>query len=112
MTNQPEPDSKAVAIYHVMKSREGFDETAKALVELVAAAEERSPGQPRILFLDIDGHRNGAGGLDNDAYEIVSNFMAEMITPFLTEWSHPLGRFRNTNPQRNDVFHSVTVTEQ
>jgi len=33
---------------------------------LVYVAEKKEPGKPRILYLDIDGHRNAQGRFDAD----------------------------------------------
>jgi hypothetical protein len=95
---------KAIGLYHVVYANEGFDEAAKALVELVRGAEQRSPGQHRILYLDIDGHRNDNGGYDLDMYELQSHFIVEFLMPFLAEVHLPIGlHATNPEPQRNDV---------
>jgi hypothetical protein len=50
--------SKAVAIYHLVFSHEDFETAANHLFELVKNAQKQCPNQNRILFLDIEGHRN------------------------------------------------------
>ncbi len=64
------PNEIAIGLYHVVYPHERFDEAATTLFELVRGAEERSPGQRRVLYLDIDGHRNAEGGYDLDMYEL------------------------------------------
>lgn len=51
-------EKAGVALYHRVLRRENFEKAAKDLVSLVYAAEKKEPGKPRILYLDIDGHRN------------------------------------------------------
>ena len=59
-------EKAGVALYHRVLRRENFEKAAKDLVSLVYAAEKKDPGKPRILYLDIDGHRNAQGRFDAD----------------------------------------------
>src|SRR4051794_18501000 len=77
------PKSKGVVIYHVMKPREGFDDTADKLFIMVRDAQRTNPGAPRHLMLDIDGHRNELGGLDEEAWELYRHFIMEWLAPYL-----------------------------
>ena len=63
-----------VALYHRVLRRENFEKAAKDLVSLVYAAEKKEPGKPRILYLDIDGHRNAQNGFDVDMLELQKEF--------------------------------------
>ena len=56
----------AVALYHIVYNHEGFEESAQALFKLIQRAQSLSPGKKRILYLDIEGHRNSDGSFDND----------------------------------------------
>ena len=38
--------------------RENFEKAAKDLFDLLKAAQVKSPNMDRILFVDIDGHKN------------------------------------------------------
>lgn len=89
------------AIYHQVWKHEGFEKTAKILFGLVRKAVQLSPTRARHLFLDIEGHRNRQGGWDRDMMDL-HHFIAEILAPFLTEFSTPLGHFKNENVQRND----------
>lgn len=94
---------KGIAIYHRVMRRENFEKAAKDLVALVYTAEQKNPGKPRILYLDIDGHRNDQGGFDADMLELQKEFGLGFLLPFLTEVHFPLISVKNTKPQRNDV---------
>lgn len=95
---------KPMAIYHVVRSNEGFEESAQILFKLVQDAQARLPGCPRHLYLDIEGHRNQAGGFDADMYELQKDFLIGVLAEFLTEVSCPLvPQARNPNGQNDDI---------
>jgi hypothetical protein len=71
----PDPDGKAIALYHVVYRHERFEEAAQALFEMVRYAQGEFPGRPRMLFLDIEGHRNSQGGFDAEMYELQRDFV-------------------------------------
>ena len=96
-------DQAGVALYHRVLRRENFEKAAKDLVSLVYAAEKKEPGKPRILYLDIDGHRNAQNGFDVDMLELQKEFGLNFLLPFLTEIHFPMISMRNNNAQRNDV---------
>lgn len=92
-----------LAIYHVMRRRERFEETAGTLWCLVSHAAREHPGTPRYLYLDIEGH--GRPGHKNrynaDAEELIA-FTRAALGPFLTDtpcW----GRTDEDNPQSDDM---------
>lgn len=97
------PFSNAVAIYHVVFSHEGFEESAKILAKLVASAEKQAPRRPRWLYLDIEGHRNASGGFDHDMFELQTHFLLGCMGRYLKRISMPLITIENRKPQRNDV---------
>ena len=78
-------DQAGVALYHRVMRWENFEKAAKDLVSLVYAAEKKEPGKPRILYLDIDGHRNAQNGFDVDMLELQKEFGLNFLLPFLTE---------------------------
>ena len=94
---------KRIAIYHNVFANEGFDETANILFRLVKGAQEQSPNQKRVLFLDIEEHSNKQGGFDNDMFEIQRHFILGFLMPFLTEAYLPLISVKNNKRQRNDI---------
>ncbi|MEU6777142.1 HNH endonuclease [Streptomyces sp. NPDC046759] len=95
--------AKGVAIYHDMKVYENFERSAQRIFECVQAAQRRSPGAPRYLCLDVQGHRNAAGGYDHDAFELMQDFAMGYLGQYLTEVSTPLIHVRMKEKQRNDI---------
>ena len=105
------PANRAVAIYHVVHEHEGFVESAQALFQSVQNAQRLKPGEPRKLFLDIDGHRNEAGGFDADMLELQRNFLLEVLGPYVTEVHAPLLKAKNRNPQENVLPPKLIIGE-
>ncbi|MEU4369360.1 HNH endonuclease signature motif containing protein [Micromonospora chersina] len=86
-----------------MRVEDNFERCAQRLVETVAFAARTQPRKKRYLYLDVQGHKNDAGGYDRDAYEIIKEFLVGFLMPYLTEVHTPLGAFRNPKAQREDV---------
>lgn len=93
----------AIAVYHRVMRREGFEVTAKTLVEMTRDAQYKYPNEPRTLYLDIDDHRNESGGFDADMFELQKEFILGFLLPFYTEAHIPLVSVKNPNEQDNDV---------
>jgi hypothetical protein len=91
---------KGVALYHVMRADEDFETTADILFQIVRKAAREFPGKPRYLYLDVEGHRNSAGGYDADAYELYSSFILGYLGQFLTEVPLISGRARRDDSAR------------
>jgi hypothetical protein len=102
-------DDRGVALYHLVLPREGFEESARALFQLVRRAQETTPGQRRMLFLDIEGHRDPEGGFDADMRELQHNFLLGVLAPFLTEAHCPLVTVRNPRRQDDDIPEDVII---
>lgn len=94
---------KAIAIYHRVYEYEGFDESAKILFDLVKQCQDQFPNQKRVLFLDIDGHRNKQGGYDHDMFELQRHYILGFLLPFLSEIYIPLIAVKSNKLQRNDL---------
>ncbi|MEV5443949.1 HNH endonuclease [Streptomyces sp. NPDC052644] len=92
-----------IALYHDMRVEEDFTKCATRLFSILRTAVATSPGAPRYLYLDVQGHRNAAGEYDDDASEIMQEFLMGFLRPYLTEISTPLCHARNPEPQREDV---------
>ena len=83
--------AKGIGLYH-------------ALFELVRSALQREPGKGRILYLDIDGHRDDQGRFDPDMLELQSAFIEGFLIPFLAEARLPGDvHLVNRTAQRDDV---------
>lgn len=97
-----------VFLYHEMREHEDFETTAQALLETVKVAACKYPGRPRHLYLDIHGHRNTAGGYDNDACEILGEFMQNFLGQYLTRFPTIGARLRNPN-QCEDIPENLSI---
>lgn len=104
------PARKGVAIYHDMMVYENFERSARRIFECVQAAQRQSPGAPRHLFLDVQGHRNEAGGYDHDAFELMNEFVVGFLGDYLTEIHTPLFHGRSRKPQRDDLPDLLRIT--
>jgi hypothetical protein len=104
-------DSKAVALYHDMRVEENFDKCAIRLFEILRRAQKTNPGARRLLYLDVQGHRNDVGGFDHDAYELMTSFIFGFLSPYLSEIHTPLISARNPKRQRNDVPDEIQITD-
>lgn len=104
-------EPKGIALYHDMRVEEDFTKCATRLFSILKKAAATSPGAPRYLYLDIQGHRNPAGGYDADALEIIREFLLGFLGPYLTEVSTPLYCMRNPEPQREDIPDALNVRD-
>ncbi|WP_206337708.1 HNH endonuclease [Streptomyces sp. WAC 06738] len=108
-TTDPEP--KGIALYHDMRVEEDFGKCATRLFSILKKAASTTPGSPRHLYLDIQGHRNSAGGYDADSLEIMRDYLLGFLGPYLTEISTPLYQVSNPEPQREDIPDLVSVRD-
>ena len=93
-----------VSLYHVVAEDDGFEQAAQDVVALLREAEERFPGWPRVLYLDIVGHVDEKGRFEDDFVEFQQEFLFSVVAPFVTALETPLTRgLVNPEPQRNDV---------
>ena len=92
-----------VALYHRVMRRENFEKAAKNLFELLQSAQAHSPNIDRALYVDIDGHRNSAGGYDHDMLELQQEFGIGFLSKFFKEVHFPLIDFENPKTQCNNI---------
>lgn len=100
---------KKIAIYHAVLEDENFAVSAKMLYKSVYLAQVKSPNQPRVLYLYICGHRNAQGGFDRDMFELQTNFMLQLLLPYLTEAHMPLASITNNKLQQNDLQEELSI---
>ncbi len=94
----------SVSLYHVVSAEDGFERAAQDVVALLREAQARFPGWPRVFYLDIAGHADESGRLDEDFVEFQQEFFFAVVAPFVTAFELPLtGGLVNPEPQRNDV---------
>lgn len=92
-----------IAIYHRVMKRENFEVAAKDLFRLLVNAQKQSPDQPRVLYVDIDGHRNKAGGYDQEMYKLQMEYGRKFLFQFFEEIHFPLYSMKNVSYQNNDI---------
>lgn len=105
-------DSRSVAIYHLVLPEENFCTSANHIWSLVRSAQARLPNKPRRLYLDIDGHRNKAGGFDHDMFELQRYFLLGFMAQYLVELHMPLVGVRTNKAQANDVPDQLEIIEK
>lgn len=99
----------AVVLYHDMLVSENFERCAERLFSILQSTQKQHPGKRRVLFLNIQGHRNSAGGYDQDAFEILQEFTLGFLLQYLSEAHTPLYTVKNSKPQRNDIPPAIKV---
>lgn len=100
----------AIALYHVVYRHEDYEHAARALFETVKMTADKFPGQPRALFLDIEGHRTKEGAFDREMWFLLKDYILGWLSQYLTEIHIPLpGKkeprqvLRMKDPQSEDV---------
>lgn len=62
--------SRGVVLYHIVFSGEDFLTSANILHKIIKSSQEKHPNKKRLLYLDVEGHRNKNGGFDHDMFEL------------------------------------------
>jgi hypothetical protein len=99
----------AVALYHSVYKNEGFNESAEALFKLIKHTSQQFKAKNRILYLDIEGHRNELGGFDHDMFELQQNFILGFLMPYLTEVRMPLVAVKNNQKQIDEFPEELII---
>lgn len=92
-----------IVLYHRVMRRENFEKAANDLFDLLKSAQVKSPNTDRVLYVDIDGHKNSKGGFDDDMFELQKEFGIGFLGKYFKEIHFPLIEFKNPNPQCNDI---------
>lgn len=98
-----------VLLYHVVYANERFRHAARAIWSTVQEAQKLYPDRPRALFLDVEGHRNAAGGFDPDMHELQREFIPGCLGRFLSEIHMPLGNYTASSMQENQLPPSLVI---
>ena len=101
-----------IAIYHRIYKRENFETAAKDLIKLIYMTQVKNPDEPRALFVDIEGHKNEAGGFDEDMQELQTEFGLGVLLQFVEELHFPLISVKNAKGQQNDVPSRLMIGNQ
>lgn len=100
---------KGIAIQHTVFAEENFQTAARMIYKLIYTAQQNFPNQKRILYLDIEGHRNGAGGYDHDMMELQKDFILGFLMPYITAVHMPLISVENKKLQKNELVEDLAI---
>lgn len=103
--------NKEVALYHVVYEYEKFEEAAQMIFELVRNAQQNWPNANRSLYLDIDSHKNKAGGFDSDMFELQKDFILGFLMPYLHKVYMPICVVENPKFQKNNVPEDINIID-
>ena len=99
-------------IYHRVMKRENFEKAANDIYDLLVEAQKKYPDSPRVLYLDIDSHRNSENGFDKDMMELQKDFCLGFLLQFFEEINLPLGKFKNCNSQNNNIPERLEIVNR
>lgn len=115
VTDEPSPENKlsgkVMALYHCVYPNENFEAAAKAIWTLIVESQKSSPGKPRSLYLDIEGHKDKDGSFDNDMWELQRHFILGALARYLKRIYLPLIAVERNKAQRNDLPDEVKIME-
>ena len=92
-----------VSIYHVVDENDDFVKAAQDIFGRLQECQERFPEWPRVLYLDVNGHRDQLGRFEPDFVELQQEFLIAALGRFFTALDMPLVSVINPDPQQNDV---------
>lgn len=101
-----------VSLYHVVEPEDGFNDAARDVFAMMKEAQERFPDWPRVLYLDIKGHRGDAEGFEPDFFEFQQEFLIGALGQFLTALALPVASVINPDPQKNELPDRLVVKEE
>lgn len=102
-------ERNAIALYHCVFANEDFTVAAQQIYQIVLKAQQVSPNLRRLLFLDIEGHRNQKGRFDAGMFELQRHFILGFLLSYLSEVHIPLIAAKNNKRQRNDLAQNLTI---
>ena len=98
-----------VSIYHVVEEDDDFESAALALFAMLKESQNRYPDWPRVVYIDVNGHKGEKGGFDDDLFEFQQEFMIATMGSFVTALDMPIVSIWNPEPQRNDLPDQLAV---
>jgi hypothetical protein len=88
---------------------ENFERCASRIFEVIHKAQQEAPNGLRVLYIDVQGHRDSNGKYDRDSLELMEDFLPRVALPYLTEIYTPLARWKNNKPQDNLVPETILI---
>lgn len=79
------------------------------IYKLIYTAQQNFPNEKRILYLNIEGHRNDAGGHDHDMMELQKDFILVFLMPYITAVHMPLISVENKKLQKNELVEDLAI---
>lgn len=99
-----------VSVYHVVRASDDFEKAAQDVFAYLKEAQEQFPDWPRVLYLDIEGHRREEDGqFTEDFVEFQQEFLLGALGTFFAALALPLVQVVNPDEQRNDVPDSLAL---
>ena len=99
-----------ISVYHVVGAGDTFEGAARDVMALLRDSQSQYPDWPRVLYVDIEGHRGPNHGFDDDFIEFQQELLFSTMAPFVTALETPLtGPLLNPDPQRNDVPDELVI---
>ena len=84
-------------LVHTVFKHEDWETSARMIIDIINAAARKFPGKPRILVLDIEGHRTSNGAFDYDTWTLQHTIIQKLLSPWLDEVDMPLIHYRRTD---------------
>ena len=98
----------SAVLYHVVYAREGLSDAMVGIHELIRHAIDNEM-TPRVLTLDIEGHRNSEGGFDDEMFALQKEVLLGDghgwlgYLAYLDEATVPLYTVRNEKARSDDL---------
>ena len=101
--------NNVVSIYHVVGEGDDFESAAQDVFTMIKESQVLYPDWPRIVYLDVHGHKGERHGFDDDMFEFQQEFIIGTMGPFLTAIDMPLLSVWNPEDQRNDLPDALAI---
>jgi hypothetical protein len=101
-----------VCILLQIEAEQSFEDAAAGVFKLLRSSQNRFPGVPRHLCVEIDGHTGIRNGFDEHFFEFQQEFLLATMGVFCTMIDAPLtGCLMNPDPQINELPDRLDVKE-
>lgn len=98
------PEADNAALYHIVHEDETVTDAADAVWSMIEDWYETTDDGKLALAIDIEGHRNDAGGFTSDFYLFQKNICVGLLTAFVDTLITPLGTVECSDTTLSDVL--------